>query len=173
MKTAQTIQRPFRAGVYSTVPAADRVVRRLLAAGIRPEQLSVVCSNEVIQRHFSQFHHEDPAGENTPKMAASGSAIGAAIGGLAVAGASIATGGTALVMAGGLALVTGGVFGGLVGAMASRGVENELADFYDQAVQKGKILVAVEVEADESEKIAHADRIIAEEGAEPLPLREG
>jgi hypothetical protein len=106
-------------------------------------------------------------------MAASGSAIGAAIGGLAVAGASIATGGAALVMAGGLALVTGGVFGGLVGAMVNRGVENELANFYDQAVQKGKILVAVEVDGDEPEKLARADRIIAEEGAEPLPLREG
>ena len=173
MKSTETIQRPFRAGVFSTVPTADRAVRRLLEAGISPDQVSVVCSNEVIQRHFARFHHEDPAGEHTPAMAASGSAIGAAIGGLAVAGASIATGGVALVMAGGLALVTGGVFGGLVGAMVNRGVENELANFYDQAVQKGKILVAVEVEDDESDKIAQADRIIAEEGAEPLPLREG
>jgi hypothetical protein len=105
-------------------------------------------------------------------MAATGGAIGAAIGGLAVAGASIATGGVALVVAGGLALVTGGVVGGLVGAMINRGFEDELANYYDQAVQNGKILVAVEVE-DEPEKLAIADRIIVEGGAELLPLREG
>ena len=173
MESSEAIERPFRAGVFPDIPAADRVVEKLLQAGIRPEELSVVCSNEVVQQHFKAFHHEDPAGEHTPKMAAGGSAIGAAIGGLAIAGATLATGGVALVAAGGLALVTGGVVGGLVGAMINRGVEDELANFYDQAVQKGKILVAVEVEKDESEKLATADRIISENGAELLPLREG
>lgn len=173
MKTSEPIQRPFRTGIFSTIPAADRVVEKLLAAGFRPQQISVVCSNEAVERHYKAFHHEDPAGEHTPANALAGSAIGAALGGLTAVGIGVATGGTALLAAGGLALATGGVFGGLVGAMLTRGVENEIANFYDQAVQKGKILVAVEVEEGEAEKLATADRIIAEGGAEPLPLREG
>ena len=32
--------------------------------------------------------------------------------------------------------------GGLIGAMTTRGLESELADFFDQAVVKGKVLVA-------------------------------
>lgn len=167
------IQRPFRAGVFSSIPAADRVVAQLLAAGIRPEQLSVLCSDEAVERHFEAFHHEDPAGENTPAMAATGGAIGATIGGLTAAAIGVATGGVALLAAGGLALMAGGVAGGLVGAMMTRGVEKEIADYYDQAVQNGKILIAVEVDGDESEKLAIAERIIAQGGAEPLALREG
>jgi hypothetical protein len=173
MQSQEPIQRPFRTGIYSTIPAADRVVEKLLAAGFRKEQISVVCSNAAVERHFKAFHHQDPAGEHTPAMAAAGGAIGAALGGLTAVGAAIATGGVALVAAGGLALVTGGVVGGLVGAMMTRGVEKELANFYDQEVQKGKILVAVEVEENHPEKLATADRIISEGGAEPLPLREG
>jgi hypothetical protein len=173
MGSPEAVQRPFRVGVFSTIPAADSVVEKLLAAGFRKEQISVICSNEAVERHFAAFHHEDPAGEHTPAMAAIGGAIGAALGGLTAVGAAIATGGVALLAAGGLALVTGGVFGGLVGAMMTRGVEKEIANFYDQEVQKGKILVAVEVEENHPAKLATADQIIAEGGAEPLPLREG
>ena len=173
MKISETIQRPFRTGIFSTIPAAENVVKQLLAAGFGSQQISVICSNDVVERHFAAFHHEDSAGEHTPAMAATGGAIGATLAGLSVLGASIATGGAALIVAGGLALVGGGVAGGLVGAMMTRGVEKEIADFYDQAVQKGKILVAVEIEEGETQKVAAADRIIAEGGAEPLALREG
>lgn len=173
MKSQESIQRPFRTGIFSTIPAADRVVRNLLAAGFTAEQISVICSNNAVEQHFAAFHHEDPAGAHTPAMAATGGAIGAALGGLTAVGAAIATGGAALVVAGGLALMAGGVAGGLVGAMMTRGVEKEIANFYDQEVQKGKILVAVDVKDNQADKLALADRIIAEGGAEPLPLREG
>lgn len=166
------IERPFRVGVFSSIPAADEVVAKLLAAGITQEQISVICSNDAVEKHFEAFHHEDPAGEHTPERVVAGGAIGATIGGLAIVTAGVMTGGAALFAAGGLALVTGGVFGGLVGAMTTRGMEKEIADFYDQEVQKGKILVAVEIDDDRS-KLATAERIIAEGGAEPLPLREG
>ena len=106
-------------------------------------------------------------------MAATGGEIGTALGGLTAVGAAVATGGAALVVAGGLAMMAGGVAGGFIGAMMTRGVEKEIANFYDQEVQKGKILVAVEVNDGQADKLATADRIIAEGGAEPLPLREG
>ena len=170
---SRPIQRPIRAGVFTSLKQADRVVDRLLQAGIPTQQLTVMCTDRAVQRHFEELHHEDPAGTHTPTTAAVGGAIGAALGGLAAVTATAVTGGAALLAAGGLALVTGGVFGGLVGAMVSRGVEKETADYYDQAVQEGKILVAVEVEEGEVEKLRLAEQIIADEGAEPLPLREG
>ena len=43
-----------------------------------------------------------------------------------------------------MAAGTGGVAGGLVGAMMTRGVEKEMANFYNQEVTAGKILVGAE-----------------------------
>jgi hypothetical protein len=55
-----------------------------------------------------------------------------------------------------------------------RGVEKEAADYYDQAVQQGKLLVAVELQdPSDAGRLAKAERILAEAGAEPLPLPEG
>jgi hypothetical protein len=62
------------------------------------------------------------------------------------------------------------VAGGFIGAMTTRGVTKEMADFYDQAVTRGKILVAIEDEADNTPRLATAERTFAEAGAEPLPL---
>jgi len=76
--------------------------------------------------------------------------------------------------AGGASAWAGGIVGGLIGAMMTRGVEDELANFYDQAVVRGKILVAAE---DRSERgpqtLAAAARVLEEAGAEPMPLGEG
>jgi len=56
--------------------------------------------------------------------------------------------------------------------MMTRGMEREVADFYDQALEKGKVLLAVEV-GDEvtSEQVATADRIFLDTGAETLTLK--
>jgi hypothetical protein len=64
------------------------------------------------------------------------------------------------------------VLGGFLGAMATRGVEKEAANFYDQAVSQGKLLVAVE-EHEQLPSLALAEHVLAESGAEPLPLPEG
>jgi hypothetical protein len=166
--------RPFRAGVFDTVPEAEDAVRALMAEGFSVDQITVVCSDEVKERHFRQFEHTEPAGTNTPAAAAVGSAVGAA-----VMGATTATLGSlisldAAAAMGGAGLWTGTIFGGFVGAMLSRGTENELANFYNQALEKGKILVAAESHGPNAEtELARAAAILAEKGAEPLPLTEG
>jgi hypothetical protein len=166
--------RPIRAGVFDSVPDADRAVAELLAAGFTTEQITVICSAETVQRHFKQYEHQDPAGKHTPAAALAGGAIGATLGGLAAVVGVAATGGVALFAAGGLALWTGGVVGGLVGAMMTRGVEKELANFYDQEVCCGRILVAAEEEdPNRQDKLAKAEAIFAEHGIRNLPLREG
>ncbi|MGE3316720.1 MAG: hypothetical protein AB7O26_16505 [Planctomycetaceae bacterium] len=174
MRDNITANKPIRVGIFETVPETLEVTRRLMNAGFTTEQITVVSSDEVKERYFREFEHQDPAGTHTPAAAAVGGFVGAAATGLTVATAAIATGGTALFALGPLIVGTGGIVGGLVGAMMTRGVEKEVADFYDQEVLEGKLLVAVEYHGpDEATKLATAERVISEAGAKPMPLPEG
>lgn len=166
-------ERPVRAGLFATLQGADTAVRELLNAGFTKEEITVVCSDQHKERHFREFEHQDPAGTYTPKAALAGGAIGAVLGGLAAVAGFAGTGGAALLVAGGISFWTGGVFGGLVGAMMSRGVEKELANYYDQSVQRGMILVAVEDKSADHARLASAERVLKIAGAEPVALPEG
>jgi hypothetical protein len=171
---AEAASKPIRVGIFRTVPSAERAVTELLAAGFTAEEITVVCSDPLKERTFQQFQPQDPAGSTTPAKAVAGGAIGAALGGLTVLAGAAATGGAALLAAGGAVAWTGGVVGGLIGAMMSRGVEKELANFYDQEVQRGNLLVAVEDHGAAAPRRLHeAERILANAGAEPMPLVEG
>ena len=58
--------------------------------------------------------------------------------------------------------------------MMTRGVEKELANFYQQAVISGRILVAAEAhDANSSQMLAKAAKVLADAGAQPLPMQEG
>jgi phage tail tape-measure protein len=163
-----------RAGVFSTVEATDKAVQRLQAAGFTTEQITVICSDETKERHFRQFEHQEKAGSNTPAAVATGGAIGATLGSLATGAVGIAMGGVPLVVAGGIGLMAGAVWGGFIGAMLTRGIEKEAANFYDQSVQDGKLLVTVEDRHPGGKAhLSEAERILAEAGAEPIPLPEG
>jgi hypothetical protein len=171
---AKELERPLRAGVFSSVQEADRAVAELLAAGFTKAEITVICSEKAIQEHFKAFEHQEPAGEHTPAYAMTGGAIGATLGGLVAVAGAVTVGGAALLVAGGLALWTGGVVGSLVGAMMTRGMEKELANFYDQEVTRGNILVAVEIKDPKQHALlARADKIFAGHGTNPLPLEEG
>ena len=174
MENASTLERPIRVGVFSTIRAADCAVDNLLKAGFTTDQITVICSDRAKEVHYHQFEHEEPAGSYTPAAVAVGGAIGAALGGLTMLAGAVTTAGLGLLAAGGIAAWTGGIVGGLVGAMMTRGVEHELANYYDQAVTAGKILVAAEDHSEaQRQNLAHAERILAACGAEPVALREG
>ncbi len=161
-------------GVFDSVDDARRAVKQLLAAGFTQEHITVVCSDETKERYFSEFEHQHPAGTYTPAATIAGGTIGALLGGLTVVGSAIATGSLALWAAGPITAWAGGVAGGLVGAMMTRGVEKELANFYQQAVIAGQILVAAEDHGPTSpQMLAKAASVLAESGAKPLPLSEG
>jgi hypothetical protein len=58
--------------------------------------------------------------------------------------------------------------------MASRGIEKELANFYDQEIIRGKILVAAEAHGVEGGNLlAVATKVFENAGAEPASLPEG
>lgn len=166
--------RPVRVGIFSTVAQAEQAVNGLLNAGFSREQVSIVTSDHYKEALLPRVHHEDPAGTHTPATTLAGSLIGATLGGLVVVAAAAATGGAALLVSGGIAAWAGGVAGGLIGAMMSRGVEPEIANYYNQAVLDGKILVAAEDEGPrQATQLAAAEAVFSALGAEPLPLPEG
>ena len=174
MTRTTTADKPVRAAVFTTPAAAHAAIRALLRSGFNENEITVVCSDETKERYFRQFEHQQQAGANTPAAAAVGSAIGATLFGLSAIAAGAATGGVPLAIAGGWALMTGGVAGGFLGAMLTRGFEKEVANYYDQAVAAGKILVTVEAHgADAQQRLQQAQRILEEAGSEPVPLVEG
>jgi outer membrane lipoprotein SlyB len=175
MNTREKKALPVRAGVYSNVRDVDSVVLSLLEAGFTHDEITIVCSDEATQRHFRDFQKQDPAGKNTPAAAAAGGVTGAALGGLTTVAIGFATGVLPVAIVGSAGVLTGGVVGSLLGAFMTRGAEPEAADFYDQAVQEGKLLVVVEKkeEPDANRKLAVAERLFARSGTRPLPLPEG
>lgn len=166
---------PIRAGVFESEPAADRAVAGLLAAGFSKDSISVVSSRPV-EHHVE---HEDvvgvpPSGSHTAGAVVLGGTIGSVLGGLATVVGVAATGGIGLIVVGPLfaAAAAGGVAGGFVGAMMTRGFEPEIADFYDQALTKGQYLVAVEDVA-EGPQLDTADAVFERAGATPMAMRKG
>ena len=165
---------PVRAAVFATVAEAEIAVERLHAAGFTDAEISVICSDDAKEAHFRKFEHEDQAGEHTATAAAAGGSLGLILGGFAaLAGLTAATGGLALVGAGAVA-GAGGIAGSLVGAMLTRGEEGELADFYDQAVREGQLLVGVEAHGpDAAAKLAAAEAVFADLHSRSITLRDG
>jgi hypothetical protein len=174
MATQDYQRATIEAGVFSTIDDARRAVHDLLAAGFTRDQITVLCSDQTKEKYFSEFEHQEPAGTYTTTAAVVGGTIGAVVGGLTVLAAAAVTGSVALWAAGPITAWFGGVGGGLVGAMMTRGVEKELANYYQQAVVQGQILVAAEDHGpNHVERLAEAARILAGDGAKPLPLPEG
>ena len=157
-------------GVFRSLSAADTAVAALVDEGFAKETITVICPTCSVDR-FPGTHKEQPSGSHTPQAIAAGGAIGLLLGGLTAAMIA-ATGGTALFVAGPLlgATAAGGVVGSFIGAMMTRGLEPEVADFYDQALQKGSILVAVEAHpGGPSEESAR--EVFERTGAEAVELR--
>lgn len=163
----------LRVGVFTDVEATEKVVRELLAAGFTADQISVLCSDQAVRNHFRAFDHQEPAGTFTPAAALAGSTIGAMLGGGAVILSAAATGGLSLLATGGIAAWGGGILGGLVGAMLTRGVEKEAANFYDQSLREGNILVMVDADERSAARLAEAEAIFARAGSKPLALPRG
>ncbi len=165
----------IRCGVFKDLGAADGAVDQLLAAGFRPDQIDVVCSDKGKERHFSRVEHQPPAGRDTPEAAAGGGLAGLLVGGLISLGVTTATG-LPLLAVGPSLLMGGAITGGLIGAMETRGHEGAAADFYDQALSAGDLLIAVDAAEEgltpelQEQRMVVADQILRNAGAMPIPL---
>jgi hypothetical protein len=170
--TSHTVNNlPLEVGVFNSVDDARQAVHSLMDAGFTTDHITVVCSDETKERYFHEFDHQQPAGTHTPTAAIAGGTIGAVLGGLTIVASALATGSLTLWAAGPISAWAGGVAGGLVGAMMTRGVEKQLANFYQQSVLNGQILVAAEDHGPQSQqRLAKAAEALAAAGALPLPM---
>lgn len=154
-------------GVFDRPETAAHVVNELLHAGFRKEEISVLCSDETKEIYFKDFEHEQPAGSHNDEALNTAGLAGVSLGGAAILTSVLTSTGVALVIAGAFAGVAAA--GTFIALMMTRGAEKELADFYDQALVRGQILVAVERE-DDTLLMRRADDIFREAGAKPVPL---
>jgi hypothetical protein len=172
--TITATEKPFRVGVYRTANQAARAIEGLLAAGLSKNELAVVCSDKCGLR-FKDIPQPKPDNAYSAEAIGIGTAAGAILGGLTLAVATAATGGVAPLAAGGTVLIGGGaIAGAFVGAMSRPIREKELGPYFEQAVRPDSILVAAEAHgAGSAEKLARAEKVLAETGGEPLALPEG
>ncbi len=155
-------------GSFDTIAKADGAIRRLQAAGFSRDQLAVICPARLKDHFLTKAPQtEAPAGEAAGTLAMGG-ALGATLGGLTLA-ATVITGGAAGVMTA-AALIGGGAFaGGFSNLIVSKGYEQESDDHIRQAIERGQIVVGVEVHgADHADQLAQAQRILDEAGAAAL-----
>lgn len=171
MSTDASVEYPIRAAVFETVAGATQAVKDLREAGFSADQISVICSREHADRHFGECREETV--DDQTMVIPDPSAIAAiGIGGTAFASAIVLSGGGALIALGAFASVT--LAGTLASIFASRGVGQETADFHEQALQAGDLLVAVEVHGDDTELwLDRAENVLQTAGARPVSLSEG
>jgi hypothetical protein len=167
-------EKPIRIGVFSTIEDADKAVAGLRNAGFTQDQITVICSDRVKEEHFREYEHQQPAGSATPRALLRGGAVGTALAGAGSVAGAAAMGDWLGLAVGAVVIPAGAIFGGMVAAMMSQGMEKELAEYYDQAVEDGHLLVAAEDHsARQLAMLAEAERVFAEAGANPVALAEG
>ena len=166
--TQQVIATHTRAGAFDTVAEADQAIRRLLAAGLSQDQLAVVCPAKFKDHFRPKVPQAQAPTVEAGGAIAVGGALGATLGGLALA-ATVITGGVAGVMAAAVLIGGGALAGGFGNLIVAKGYEQEADDCYKQAIERGQIVVGIEVHGEDGAgQLAEAQRILDEAGARQL-----
>jgi hypothetical protein len=163
-------ERPCRVGFFSSKEQAEKAVKDLLEAGFTKEQLAVICPQERKECLAPSVPRAEPPGSHGAEALAEGGAIGAAIGGLALAATAIATGGIGVLPAIPVLVGGGAIAGGFSSLILSDGYGKGVGEYYVDALHQGKFVVGVEVEGEDSDtRLARAERILTDDGA-TLPM---
>lgn len=172
MKT-QRVETPIRVGIFDSPLEVDHAIQDLMEEGFTTEEITVICPRD-LEGRFAPFEHQKEKAEKNLSAAITGGLIGALLGGIVAFSGLVPTEGVSLFGISFLFIGTGIIVGGFVGLMMRRGIDKELAHFYDQGVKTGKILVAAQThEKDQVEKLARAEDILCSSGVMPLKMVEG
>jgi len=157
-------------GIFRTRAQAENGVDRLVAAGFRTEDISVLLPENVGTKDFAhEKNTKAPEGTTTGVVAGGvvGGTLGllAGIGALAIPGLGpfIAAGPIMAALAGAGA---GGAVGGIVGALVGMGIPEYEAKRYEGRIKDGGVLLSVH--CDGSEEIARAKDLLKLTGAEDI-----
>jgi hypothetical protein len=155
-------------GMFETRAAAEDAVRRLQMAGFGQERIGVAMRDA---RESADVAEATGAGDLSEEGATAGAVSGAGVGalvGLALVGSSFVLPGVGTFIIGGplVAALTGAgigaASGGLIGGLIGAGIPEEDASTYAERLERGHILVSVQVPEAEAFR---AREILAEEGA--------
>jgi len=164
MLSSMAEKRTTRLGIFDTVVEADRAVHNLLEAGFTKKEIGVLCSMKSLKSFFPDIAEPPLAKVHESQTITAGGAVGASVGGLALAVLAATTGGVGLLAAGAI-LVGGGALAGIF-AGAIYGIEKAKGDYYDLALKQGKILVVVDLQGQEDPaKLDQAEHLLAKAGA--------
>ncbi|TMN95355.1 hypothetical protein [Pseudoalteromonas sp. S558] len=143
-------------GLFENASQATLAIYRLEALGVNEADISIVANNSYAKDDFA-VDEGTKAAEGGLIGAASGGVLAAIIGGFTAVG-SVATGGAGLLVAGplvaafaagGAGAAIGGTFGAAIGALIP---EHEIK-FYEDAIEKGSILIGVKYNSDNKNSI--------------------
>lgn len=157
-------------GIYSHRSQAEAGVDRLIGAGFRKEDISVLMQDNTGTKDFA--HEKDTkAPEGTTAGVIAGGAIGGAFGLLVGLGAIIIPGLGPLLVAGPIIAAltgvgSGGIVGGIIGALVGMGIPEYEAKRYEGHVKSGGILASVH--CDSREWVSKAKDVLKRTGADDI-----
>jgi hypothetical protein len=140
-------------GLFRDKENAEQAYRTLLDRGYKPEEVTVLMSDETRDTHFKDNDDNSDLGNKSLEGAGAGSAIGgtlgAIVGAIAAAGATVAIPGVGIVLAGPIVAAlagagAGGLAGGLIGALVGAGIPEDKAKEYESGIKEGGIVMGVE-----------------------------
>jgi hypothetical protein len=157
-------------GIYQDELHAAKGVQRLLEAGFRNEDISILLPNNEGTKDFAHERHTKLP-EGTAGGAVTGGVIGGALGVLAGIGALAIPGLGPFIAAGPIMAAlagvgVGGTLGGIVGALVGMGIPEYEAKRYEGLIKEGKVLASVH--CDNSDWVHRAKEIMGITGAEDI-----
>lgn len=161
-------------GIYASREMAENAVDRLISAGFRNEDISVLLQDNVGTKDFAhEKHTKAPEGTATGVLA--GGLIGGTIGLLAGIGTLAIPGLGPLIAAGPIIAAltgvgSGGIVGGVIGALVGMGIPEYEAKRYEGRIKEGGILLSVH--CDSGEWVSKAKTLLRETGAEDISSAE-
>lgn len=157
-------------GIYRDEAEVVIAIDRLMQAGFRSEDISVLLpDNEGTKDFAHEKHTKVPEGTTTGAVA--GGVIGGAIGVLAGVGTLAIPGLGPLIAAGPIMAAlagvgVGGTVGGVVGALVGMGIPEYEAKRYEGRIKEGRVLASVH--CDNSDWVSLAKEIMKATGAEDI-----
>jgi hypothetical protein len=146
-------------GIFTSRVSAESAIRQLESAGVTHNQISLLMTDESRASRF-KFIESTKADEGAAAGAGVGGLLGTIAGGLLSAGV-LAIPGLNLVVTGALVsalagLGAGAITGGLVGGLIGAGIPEHEAKMFEKEIQAGNVLVAVECDDSDEEKVVEA-----------------
>lgn len=152
-------------GIFPDRRSAEHAIVDLKAASFDPQRMGVVMRDRSDAREVAQDQ-----GVSSTAGAVTGGVVGGTAGALLAATGALAIPGIGPIITGGvLASLIGGTAGWLVGGLAGLGLSHDEAQYYQNRVEQGGVLVTVDAEGREGE----ARRILFDNGAEDMQSQGG